>query len=195
MNTKKKHCNSSKKIILDGMQIIYSLRESSRARALRITIVAGGQVRVTKPRFLSDQAAQEFLLKKSRWITKHIKSQLIRLPSPLQGIGKREYKKLKRFALNLIKEKISQFNASYNFPVRRVFVRNQKTRWGSCSKNGNLNFNFRVALLPENLLDYVVAHELCHLREPNHSPRFWNLVGTVLPDYVQLRQSLKAHRL
>jgi predicted metal-dependent hydrolase len=75
----------------------------------------------------------------------------------------------------------------------RITIRNQKTRWGSCSGKGNLNFNCLLMLAPPEVLDYVVVHELCHRREMNHSPRFWALVEQVLPDWRQRRQWLKTH--
>ena len=65
----------------------------------------------------------------------------------------------------------------------RITVRDQKTRWGSCSQTGNLNFNFRLILAPSEVLDYVVVHELCHRRQMNHSTQFWQEVAQVLPDY------------
>lgn len=73
----------------------------------------------------------------------------------------------------------------------RISIRDQKTRWGSCSAKGNLNFNWRLMLAPPRVLDYVVVHELCHRKEMNHSKAFWNEVGTILPDYKELRKWLR----
>jgi predicted metal-dependent hydrolase len=80
-------------------------------------------------------------------------------------------------------------------PVGRVFIKNVRTRWGSCSSKGNLNFSYRLALLPARLSDYVIIHELCHLREFNHSFRFWDLVALMDPEYGQHREELKGHSL
>ena len=98
-------------------------------------------------------------------------------------------------ARGLVNARIEHWNAYYGFPVGRVSIRDQKTRWGSCSKKGNLNFNYRVAHLPPVLVDYIVVHELCHLREFNHSKQFWALVRETVPDYVARRQALKQIRV
>lgn len=82
-------------------------------------------------------------------------------------------------------------NELYGFAYNRVAIRNQRTRWGSCSKRGNLNFNYRIASLPLHLADYVIVHELCHLGEFNHSPQFWNLVARAIPDHRERRKELR----
>ena len=105
--------------------------------------------------------------------------------------SKSEYLKYKVQALDLVKNKLEHFNQFYNFKYNKVTVRNQSTRWGSCSKSGNINFNYKLALLPESLVDYVVVHELCHLGEFNHSKKFWDLVARTVPDYKERRQELR----
>lgn len=77
----------------------------------------------------------------------------------------------------------------------RIFIKEQKTRWGSCSSLGNLNFNWKLILLEPGLLDYVVVHELAHLKQMNHSPAFWAEVETILPDYRERRRRLRGVRL
>ena len=79
------------------------------------------------------------------------------------------------------------------FPVNRIVVRNQKTRWGRCSSKGNLNFNWRLLMAPAKVLDYVVVHELCHLAYLDHSKQFWQMVAAVLPDCRERRNWLKTH--
>jgi predicted metal-dependent hydrolase len=84
-----------------------------------------------------------------------------------------------------------QIADSNNFEYSKVRVKRQKTRWGSCSSNGNLNFNFKLLKLRKELIDYVIVHELCHLKEMNHSPRFWSLVEEIIPNYKELRKELR----
>jgi predicted metal-dependent hydrolase len=90
-----------------------------------------------------------------------------------------------------VKERIGHFNQIYGFVVKRISVRDQRSRWGSCSKKGNLNFNYRIVLLPPKVADYIIVHELCHLGEFNHSKRFWGLVAKAVPDYKQLKKELR----
>lgn len=82
-------------------------------------------------------------------------------------------------------------NELYGFAYNRVAIRNQRTRWGSCSKRGNLNFNYRIASLPLHLADYVIVHELCHLMEFNHSQKFWDMVSRAIPDHRERRRELR----
>lgn len=114
---------------------------------------------------------------------------------PIKKIGKRrvnkKYKENKDKALSIVKDRIEYFNTIYNFKWNRIVIRNQKTRWGSCSRKGNLNFNYKIALLPPESADYIIVHELCHLGEFNHSQKFWDLVAKTIPDYLVIRKDLR----
>jgi hypothetical protein len=106
-----------------------------------------------------------------------------------------KYLEHKEAARALVHARLAHFNQFYGFTYGSVAIRDQRSRWGSCSSAGNLNFNYRIALLPPHLSDYVIVHELCHRGEFNHSQRFWDLVARVMPDYLALRAELKAIRL
>jgi len=99
----------------------------------------------------------------------------------------------RRQAEAVFAERLATCNRPYGYRYQRVSVKAQKTRWGSCSKLGNLNFNWRLLLAPLPVLDYVVVHELCHLKEMNHGPRFWKLVTLACPDHAVHRRWLRQH--
>jgi predicted metal-dependent hydrolase len=99
----------------------------------------------------------------------------------------------RRQARDVIAQRLAVGNAAYGFTYGRVTIKEQKSRWGSCSRQGNLNFNWRLLLAPLPVLDYVVVHELCHLKELNHSPRFWQLVARASPEYQRHRAWLRQH--
>jgi len=102
-----------------------------------------------------------------------------------------EYVKHKKTARVLVMERVEYFNRIFRFSFSRIAVRNQKTRWGSCSRKGNLNFNVKMLFLPQYLIDYIVVHELCHLKHMNHSKEFWQLVATAIPDFAARKKELK----
>ena len=103
---------------------------------------------------------------------------------------KAEYLKYKDRAKIFVINKIAELNKNYGYEINRITIRNQKTRWGSCSKKGNVNFNYKIVLLPEKLAEYIIVHEICHLGEFNHSANFWNLVAQTVPDYKEKRKEL-----
>ena len=90
---------------------------------------------------------------------------------------------------------LKYYGSKHDISVGKIAIRNQRSRWGSCSKKGNLNFNYKIALLPERLSEYIIVHELCHLGEFNHSRKFWNLVSKGIPDYLEIKNELKINGL
>jgi len=97
----------------------------------------------------------------------------------------------KEEARSLVETRAAYFNNFYNHSWNKITIRNQKTRWGSCSKKGNLNFNYKIVFLPPHIADYIIVHELCHLEQFNHSQKFWNLVAQTTPNYLEIRKELK----
>jgi len=91
----------------------------------------------------------------------------------------------------LVENKISYFNKFYKFNINRIAIKNQRRRWGSCSSKANLNFNYKIIFLESQFADYLIVHELCHLKEFNHSKKFWNLVEKTIPDYKTINQRLR----
>src|SRR5581483_9629644 len=105
-----------------------------------------------------------------------------------------EFQLYKSEARALVESRLRHFNQHYNFTYNKVFIRNTRSRWGSCSSRGNLGFNYRVVKLSPALLDYIVVHELCHLGEFNHSKAFWSLVAQTSPDAQAWRRQLREIR-
>ncbi len=105
--------------------------------------------------------------------------------------SKKAYSKYKEKARLLVENRISYYNKFYRFQINRIAIKNTRSRWGSCSKAGNLNFNYKIALLPQSLSDYIIVHELCHLGEFNHSKKFWKLVSVTIPHYKKLRKNFR----
>jgi predicted metal-dependent hydrolase len=103
----------------------------------------------------------------------------------------KHYQLHKEAARKIIFERLRWYAPLCGVEYKRVAIRNQRRRWGSCSSLRNLNFNYRLAFLPEPLCDYVIVHELCHLKELNHGPKFWSAVEAVLPNYQELIGELR----
>ena len=103
----------------------------------------------------------------------------------------RHYLAHKESVRALITERVRYFNTHYGLSVGKIAIRNQRSRWGSCSKKGNLNFNYRLAFLPEELRDYVIVHEICHIKEFNHGRGFWDLVSVTMPEHRALNKKLR----
>ena len=180
-----------KMIELEGKEVQYTLRVSTRARQMRLSIYPGAGLVVTIPERLSLGQVQRFLVQKSNWILDKLGKQKIP-PSYLLPLSrKRDYLTYKDAALQIAERRIAHFNRVYGFPIGRISIRNQKTRWGSCSHRGDLTFNYKIALLPPHLADYIIVHELCHRKEMNHSHRFWDLVAKTVPHHRELRKELR----
>jgi predicted metal-dependent hydrolase len=175
--------------------INYTLRKSKRAKRMRLTVYCDGNVVVTMPNsfFWGESSAEKIIREKADWILSKIAYFKKFKHQHFFQNSRREFLAQKTAAKDLAERKISEFNKIYNFKFRKINIRNQKTRWGSCSKAGNLNFNYKIALLPERMADYIIVHELCHLGEFNHSSKFWNLVAQTIPDYKNIRREIRGN--
>ena len=180
-----------KQFILQNQSVAYTLRKSRRARRVRLSVYRDGSVVLTSPLGGSSRLAERFLQQKLNWVLGKIEF-FRRIPrQPIVRYTRRDYLRLRDQALILARERLDFYNAIYGFEYKGVSIKNQKTRWGSCSKKGNLNFNYKILLLPREVADYVIVHELCHLVEFNHSKNFWALVTKTTPNYKKLRAALK----
>jgi predicted metal-dependent hydrolase len=189
--TAQKSIPSNHTIDIKGRTLTYTLIVGSRAKRMRITIYPGGDVRITAPKKASSRAITTCIVEKSAWIFSRSEHYKTLLAAPKKAQTKKEYAQYKGEALRMVTEAVKKYNTLYNFIYKDIRIKNQKTLWGSCSRQGNLNFNYKLALLNESLRDYVVVHELCHLQEFNHSPQFWDLVAKTIPNHKDLRKELK----
>ena len=105
------------------------------------------------------------------------------------------YKKHRKYAEGFVRLRVRELSERYGFEYNKVVIRNQTTRWGSCSRKKNLSFNYKIIFLSPELQDYLILHELCHLKELNHSKRFWALMGQLIPKPKQMRKALRNVKL
>lgn len=174
-------------------QTIKIIRSNRRTISLEIT--PAGQVLVRAPRHMPEAEIRAFVESKSSWLAKHLqkKEQDMELLQEEGRFTEREIKRLQALAKQVIPEKVAYYARLMGVTYGRISIRKQKSRWGSCSREGNLNFNCLLMMAPPEVLDYVVVHELSHRLEMNHSARFWAQVEKVIPDYRKPRKWLKEH--
>ena len=167
----------------------------SRRKSLAIEITPELQVVVRAPARMPVREINAFVQEKDDWIRAHLQQMAekkrLREQYREQALSKEELQELATQAMKLIPQKVHYYAQIIGVTYGRITIRNQRTRWGSCSGKGNLNFNCLLLLMPEEVLDYVVVHELCHRKEMNHSARFWEEVEKILTDYRQRRKWLK----
>lgn len=166
----------------------------SRRKTIAIQIDREGQVIVRTPYGITKRQVEEFLDEKKDWIlqtrqrVEKRKTEQIPISEEVRREGIERAKRI-------FPERTAYFAKRMGVDYGRITIREQKTRWGSCSSKGNLNFNWKLVLLDPELLDYVVVHELAHRREMNHSKNFWKIVEAELPDYRERRRRLKECRI
>lgn len=172
----------------------YKLIRSKR-RSVGIEIKPDLQVIVRAPYGITRAEIDSIVYRKEEWIVKHLelmrKKAEERQSQPQTQLSPQELRALADEACRVIPERVAYYAAILGVSYGRITIRNQKTRWGSCSAKGNLNFNCRLMRMPAEIVDYVVVHELCHRLEMNHSARFWALVERIIPDYKMRRKWLK----
>lgn len=171
--------------------ISYQKKYNKRARHIRVSVYPDESVVVTVPRGASDSEVDKFISEKQNWIDKHIQDfrNSARVSYPFSG--RRSYLKYREQARKIITDKTEKIANQFGFSYKKIFIKNQKSRWGSCSSSGNLNFNFKILFLPERLQDYIIIHELCHLKELNHSKKYWTYVAEICPNYKLFEKELR----
>jgi predicted metal-dependent hydrolase len=165
---------------------VYFVRHR-RARRYLLRVDADGGARVTIPRGGSRREAEAFVARHQEWIA----TQRARLTTSAIEPGREQ--RWRAHAEVVLPPRLRQLAREHGLEPRRVSIRDQRTRWGSCGRDGHICLNWRLVLMPDWVRDYVLVHELMHLRRLDHSPRYWSLVASVCPEYQQARQWLRAN--
>ena len=169
-------------------EISYKIVRSNR-KSIAIQITPEGTLLVRCPMWMGSADIRRFVERKRSWIEAHLANRTAQPQEP--KLTTEDIRALADRALQTIPQRVAHFAPMVGVTYGRITIRNQRSRWGSCSSRGNLNFNCLLMLVPAEVLDYVVVHELCHRKEMNHSPQFWAEVARVLPDYRQRERWLK----
>lgn len=167
----------------------YTLKRSARARGLRLSVRPDASVVVTASRFFGTKAIERFVADHTEWVRRHVERMKRR---PVIRVQRGDIPRLKREAAVFASARCAHFAKLYGVSYGTISIRAQKSRWGSCSRKGNLNFNYRIAALPGRLADYIIVHELCHRAHMNHSKKFWNEVARAVPDHTIVRKELRS---
>ena len=172
---------------MEDVEIIRSARKT-----VTIEITRDGRVLVRAPHSTRVRDIEQMVAAKEEWIRRHLDKMRDRKEQQGERLSEGEIRALAEAALVDIPKRLEKFAPLVGVTYGRVTIRNQRTRWGSCSAKGNLNFNCLLMLCPEAVRDYVVVHELCHRKEMNHSAKFWALVRQTKPDYEIWRKWLRS---
>ncbi len=176
----------------------------SRRKSYGVVVDADGNVQMRIPMRGSVKKAEEMAVQWADWIEKKVglqterskeKQKLKEAQEDRFTPAQREYleQKYRKAAKEYIPGRARYFADILGVHFERVRIAEQKTRWGSCSGKGTLSFHWKLMLAPPKVLDYVIVHEVCHLKEMNHSPQFWAWVEFLMPDYKEQRKWLKEH--
>jgi len=166
----------------------YTLVRTSR-KTIAIYIRPGGLVEVRAPQRCAKRDIDRFLASKKAWIEE--KRGLVQARPRVEPDAALEAD-LRARAKEILPQKVAHFARLMGVAPARVKITGARARWGSCSSKGSLSFSWRVMLADDEAIDYVVVHELAHLREMNHSPRFWAVVEAAMPDYRERKKALTA---
>lgn len=177
--------------VTGNLPFSYTIRRKRFSRVLRLAVHADGRLVVTAPVLMGVRAIERMIAAKAAWIAEQLRAVRASPPRVSAEEGKMLYVQHKADALRLVTERLAYFNGVYGLTWHRVSIKNARTRWGSCSGKGNLNFHYAIVFLPPALADYLVVHELCHLAHMNHSAAFWRLVARTIPDYATKRRELR----
>lgn len=186
---KKKPPTTQTLFVSETLSVEFARRTGTKH--LRLAVRRDGRVRVSGPWNITEGKAQAFVLQHQTWIERARTKMSALSHKVLPKITTANFAAKQAEALQIILTILEQIAPLYGFTYKAIRIKQQKTRWGSCSNQGNLNFNVQIIHLPSHLAEYLVIHEYCHLKELNHSTRFWALVRQACPTYVRARRELR----
>ena len=169
-----------------------TLRKNPRARRISIRVNPRRGVTVTLPWLVSYKRAEIFLQENKEWVLERLEKNKQR---SAEALSSEEIERLRKEAKAYLPERLAMFAELYSFNFNQVRIKNNVSNWGSCSRKGNINLNLRLMTLPEDLRDYVILHELCHLRHPNHGKGFHSLLESLCPDHRKKEKELRKYRI
>jgi len=178
----------TKTLEIEGVSVLF--KRSERARRISISVTPLCEVRVNVPGSSSFEKAEQFLLSKMGWVRKQIAK--IKNYESEQELLRFSYEEEAAAKIKLV-NRLANLAEKHGFTYNRVTIRSQKTRWGSCSAKNNISLNIKLAKLPDELMEYVILHELVHTRVKNHSPLFWQELDKFVPNAKQMRKRLKQY--
>ena len=188
-----KHVNCTA-VDIESLGVV-NFAHSARAKNLSITVRHDESIRVAIPKGVTQATAEKFLRAKIPWIKKSI-TKIQRLQKQKQRQTQYDIRSIDRGkAKAYLTMRINQLANKYGFKFNKLFIRNQKTRWGSCSSKENISLNMKLVFLPPELQDYVILHELVHTRHKNHGKEFWNELDKLVGDAKGLRKQMRQYRL
>lgn len=169
--------------------------ERSRRRSIVLSVNSKAEVILKVPYRTTNAEINRILSERQDWIRTHVARVRFARASAdtLAPLTDEELRQLSHQATQYIPPRVVMYAERIGVSYGRITIRHQRTRWGSCSTKGNLNFNCLLMLTPPEVIDYVIVHELCHRKEMNHSTRFWALLASILPDYMQQKRWLREH--
>lgn len=167
-------------------KIIYSKRKT-----LCLEIGKNAELIIRAPKRLSESQIYKFIEKKNDWIKSRQAKKIASIAKAHKFASCIDIKISKSDAYNIISQRTKELASIYKFTYNTIKINNAKTRWGSCSAKNNINFTKKIAIIPNNIRDYIIIHELSHTIEKNHSHKFWGIVQSVIPDYKEQQKWLK----
>lgn len=178
-------------LVIEDIDLPIEFVRSSR-KTLALTITEDIKLSIKAPLRMSEREILRFVNQRRFWLYKQAK-RMQEMSSKRVEYSEYQEVKLREKARRVLTAKTDFFKKELNVDYKRIRIGDQRTRWGSCSSKGTISYSWRLILMPEEIQDYVVVHELCHLHEMNHSKKFWEWVESIIPDYEKRRKWLKEH--